>query len=422
MLVGKIQSFADDAFNVERLREARSLRERVKSWFLVNQQRPVDATHFVWTDASGQLWLDYAFRVDSAELGKSVNGQFLLSSGFRLLTPDGALIIEDSEERAYPMNQTFESFSIANRIPLSPGKYKLEILIANREAARSWRAEQVIDAEASQGVAIRGPVLASTAVKAAQADAAAPFQYFGAQFTPAVNRAYSNRDSVIALFYLQTAGNYQLEYVLASPQNRESRQFVSEDVGATAFRNGALLKSKTISLAELEPGDYRLIINVRTPDSPAVLASASAPLKVGVGTSAAPLYFAAATKAIMAPGVAPYIRGLQELARKQEDRAAAYLSESISANASNTSALHALVGIYFRTGKYEEIRQLYQRAGETAFRTSSETLAQTALSFWRIGDKEQAQRILEAAGSYFPQDATLQAAARAIESETVPAR
>jgi tetratricopeptide (TPR) repeat protein len=153
-----------------------------------------------------------------------------------------------------------------------------------------------------------------------------------------------------------------------------------------------------------------------------VLASASAPLKVGVGTSAAPLYFAAATKAIMAPGVAPHIRGLQELARKQEDRAAAYLSESISANASNTSALHALVGIYFRTGKYEEIRQLYQRAGETAFRTSSETLAQTALSFWRIGDKEQAQRILEAAGSYFPQDATLQAAARAIESETVPAR
>jgi GWxTD domain-containing protein len=418
MLVGKIQSFADDAFNVERLQEARSLRERVKSWFLVNQQRPIDAAHFVWTDGAGQLWLDYAFRVDSAQLGRSVNGQFLLDSGFRLLTPEGALIVEDSEERAYPMGQSFEPFLIANRVPLSPGKYKLEIQVANREAARSWRAEQVIDAETPNAVAVRGPLLAASAARAAQADAAAPFQYFGAQFTPAVNRAYSKRDSVVALFYLQTAGNYRLEYVLASPQNRESRQFVADEVAETAFRNGALLKSKTISLTELEPGDYRLIVNVRSPDSPAVLASASVPFKIGDPLPAPPLYFAAGTKAVMAPGVASYIRGLQELARNQDDRAAGYLSESMTANPANASALHALVRIYFRTAKYDQITELYKRAGETAFRASSETLAQTALSFWRTGDKEQAHRILKAGGSYFPKDASLQAAARAIESET----
>jgi tetratricopeptide (TPR) repeat protein len=127
-------------------------------------------------------------------------------------------------------------------------------------------------------------------------------------------------------------------------------------------------------------------------------------------------------KAVLAPGVAPYIRGLQELARKQEERAAVYLSESLNANPANASALHALVSIYFRSGKYDQITGLYKQAGETAFRTSSETLAQTALSFWRTGDKEQAHRILKAGGSYFPKDASLQAAARAIEAETASVR
>jgi GWxTD domain-containing protein len=425
MLVSKVQGFADDPFNVSRIREARSLRERVKSWFLVAQNKPLEASHFVWSDPAGQLWLDLAFLAESVEFGKLGAGQFALNYGFRLLTPEGALIVEDNEDRAFPMTGEFEPFLLANRVPLAPGKYKLELHVTNREASRTWRAERIIEAEPPQALTIRGPMLALAAAKAAHPDAAAPFQYFGAQLTPAAGRSFSTRSPIYALFELRAppedgASLYKIEYVLASPQSRESRRIVSDEVKTAEFRDGVLLKSKTLPLGQLEPGDYRLVINVRKDDQPQVLASTNTPVRIGTLAPAPQIYFAGTSKAVTAPGVAPYIRALQELATNQEQPAVAHLRQSLDANPANASALHALVRIYFRQAKYDQIAALYKGAGETAFRTSSETLAQTALSFWRIGERDQARTILKAGDSYFPKDAILQSAARAIDKESVP--
>ena len=44
MLVSRIQNFANDPFNVRRIRELRSLREKVNSYFTVDQNRPLGIT------------------------------------------------------------------------------------------------------------------------------------------------------------------------------------------------------------------------------------------------------------------------------------------------------------------------------------------------------------------------------------------
>lgn len=50
ILISKIQNFANDPFNVKRLRELRSLRARVDSYFLVDQNRPLGISSLVLAD------------------------------------------------------------------------------------------------------------------------------------------------------------------------------------------------------------------------------------------------------------------------------------------------------------------------------------------------------------------------------------
>src|SRR5262249_1527709 len=64
MLISRIQNFANDPFNVRRIRELRSLRAKVSSYFLVSQDKPLDLTSLVLADPTGKYWLDYAVLID----------------------------------------------------------------------------------------------------------------------------------------------------------------------------------------------------------------------------------------------------------------------------------------------------------------------------------------------------------------------
>ena len=146
MLVNKIQEFANDSFQVKRIRELKYLRAKVNSWFLVAQQQPLELSSIVLADPAGNYWLDYALLIDDEKQGrKDLTGtQLLVTSGFRLFNESGELIAEDAEDRAYAAfdkssgQLQFRPFLVANRLPMIPGKYKLEVHVTNREAGKNW--------------------------------------------------------------------------------------------------------------------------------------------------------------------------------------------------------------------------------------------------------------------------------------------
>jgi GWxTD domain-containing protein len=426
MLVNKIQEFANDSFQVKRIRELKYLRAKVNSWFLVAQQQPLELSSIVLADPAGNYWLDYALLIDDEKQGRKdpTGTQLLVTSGFRLLNESGEIIAEDAEDRAYAAfdkssgQLQFRPFLVANRLPMIPGKYKLEVHVTNREAGRTFRGEKSIAVGPPGQVSMSEALLAASVQSAAKPDGETPFQYFGVQFVPAADRRFGSRHDLRALIQIhvpsQTARDYEIEYVLANTQIRTSRHTVTDKIPAAEFRNGYLLKAKTLPLADLEDGDYRAIINLRAAGSPEILASVNSAFKIGRQVAPPELYFLANMRNSSANGLAAYFRALEAMSQKDQGRAAEYLAAALDRMPGNGFASSTLVQIYFDGKNYKRVTELYDRLGITGLKTRAETLAQVALSYWQTGELEKANRVLEAAKVYFPKDTVLLAAAKRI--------
>jgi TolA-binding protein len=244
-----------------------------------------------------------------------------------------------------------------------------------------------------------------------------PFQYFGAQFHPAAHHLFSNRDPIRLLFEVETAEtpvDYEVEYVLAHTQFRDSRRTATETLMASQFRNQRLLSSKAIPVKDLPDGEYRVVMNVRRPGNTEILASANVALRLGAVPETSALYFDPATLKINQPGVAAYVRALGAFAQKQPDVATAYLKQSVDQNPRNPFATEQLVRSYFSAHRYFEVTALYNKLGAGPFEKSTEALSQISVSFWNADQKDRAREILRNARVAYPEDPMLAAAAKTV--------
>ena len=413
MLVSRMQNFANDTYNVSRIRQLRELHESVHSFFLVADQRPLEMSSLVVTDPAGQAWVDYSVGIDVPEMGvPSADGKFLnVASSYQLKSEAGDVIVEDIQQRSYPAFDTsggehrFVPFQIANRLPLVPGKYRLEVELHQQQSGKSFRGFQNIVVGGDQ-VAISGPLLIRSVAQATKPDGATPFQYFGSQFHPAANRQFTVDSSVRILLEVaapQPAADYEVEYVLAHTQLRDARRSLVETVSAAQFRKGRLLLSKALPLSNLPEGDYRLIVNVRqTANRDVILASSNAGLHLVPNAAEAALYFDENTRRLAQPGVAAYVRALGALAQRQDPAAVSYLRAAVDQNPGNVFADTNLVELYYRLRQFGEITKVYDKLGMRPFEGSAESLAQICLSLWTEGQQDRARDVLKYAQTSFP--------------------
>jgi GWxTD domain-containing protein len=420
MLVARIENFANVPSNVNKLREMRSLHAKVDSYFLVNQDKPVEITSLVLADPTGKYWLDFGALIDDPKLGQPDGSQLKLSIGYRLTTASGETVLENSEERAFTAfdegaagEKKFAPFQVADRIPIEPGTYKLAVEVTNRQAQQTYKGEADVTVGATKQMSFAGPLVTTSVERVARPNPFQPFEYFGIQFHPAARHEIHHPDPLRLLFELhEPAGaiaNYQMEYIVTHLLDKEGRRASTEDVAQSEFKDGRLLKSKTIAVNDLENGDYRLIVNLRVAGSSEVVASANMPLRIGAAKSDLPLYFLSNSQALGRPGVAAYMRALEAMSQKDDSAASDYFRQALDQNPANTFAGQSLVQLYFNERKYAPIADLYKRLGMAAFKTSPVTLAQIALSFRQSGDAEQARSVIAAGLGIYPGNATLSA-------------
>jgi GWxTD domain-containing protein len=417
ILISKIQNFANDTFNVKKLRELRSLHAKVESYFLVDQTRPLGISSLVLADPTGKSWLDYGVLVDDPKLGQRDGAQLKVSISYRLATLTGETVLEDAEDRSFAAftgsDAKFAPFVLANRLPIEPGSYKLEIEIANREAQQTFKGEADVTAGPVKQASFAGPLITTSVDRVARPDPFQPFQYFGVQFRPSARHEVSHPDPLRLLFELHeppgATEDYQMEYTVAQVQDKDTRRSITEPVLHSEFKDGRLLKSKSILVNDLENGDYRLIVTLRRKGSPEVLASANTPLRISADRSGFPMYFLADTQALGRPGIAAYMRALEAVSQKNDPVAAEYLRQALEQNPTNTFASQYLVELYFSERKYSPIADLYKHLGLAAFKGSPVTLAQIALSFRQSGDAEQARSVISTGLGLFPGNAMLSA-------------
>ncbi len=425
IMVSKIQHLSNDSFYVHRIREMRMLQEHVNSFFLAPDQRPLDLNWVVLSDPTGQYWLDYSVLIDRAELGvPEPDGKSLkVAVSYRLVADSGEVVLEDAQERGYPAFEAkdgakeFVPFQIANRLPLASGRYRLEVDVIQRQASKSYHGQQIFTAGSPAAVSISGPLLIAQAEPVQKPQSGIPFQYFGAQFHPAAHHLFSNREPIRLLFELETAEapvDYEVEYVLAHTQFRDSRRTATETLMASQFRNQRLLSSKAIPVKDLPDGEYRVVMNVRRPGNTEILASANVALRLGTVPGTSALYFDPATLKINQPGVAAYVRALGAFAQKQPDVATAYLKQSVDQNPRNPFATEQLVRSYFSAHRYFDVTALYNKLGAGPFEKSTEAMSQISVSFWNADQKDRAREILRNARVAYPEDPMLAAAARTV--------
>jgi GWxTD domain-containing protein len=426
MLVSRIQNLANDPYNVSRIRQLRSLHESVRSFFLVADQRPLDLVSVVLTDPTGLSWIDYSVSVDIPELGipAADNQNLNIVLSYQLKSESGDVIVEDVQQRTYDAfeatdgQKRFKPFQIAGRIPVIPGKYRLDVELHQNDSGKSFRGFQNLVVAGADGVSISGPLLVSSVEQAAKPDGATPFQYFGSQFHPAARRQFTAESQCRVLLQLTAPAppaDYEIEYVLAHTQLRDARRTITETVHASQFRNGRLLESKAFPLAGLAEGDYRLVVNLRRMDSPDVVAaSTNTGLRLVANAAEATLYFDPNTRKLAQPGVASYIRALAALAQKDQAAATAYLRQAVDQNPSNLFADTHLVDLYFRLKQYSDITRLYDKLGIMPFENSAEALAQISVSLWNQGDQNRAREVLQSARNAFPTSPLVDAVAKTV--------
>ena len=204
--------------------------------------------------------------------------------------------------------------------------------------------------------------------------------------------------------------NYQMEYIVTHLLDKEGRRASTEDVPQSEFKDGRLLKSKTIAVNDLENGDYRLD---RQPArgrfqrgccvGQHALADLGRPRATFRCTfcRTARLWDGRAWRPICARWKPSHKRTIPPL------RIISALA--LDQNPANTFAGQSLVQLYFNERKYGPIADLYKRVGIAAFKASPVTLAQIALSFRQSGDAEQARGVITAGLGIYPGNATLSA-------------
>jgi GWxTD domain-containing protein len=426
MLISKIQNLASDPFNVKRIRELRSERASVTSYVLLNQEDVLDVNSMVLYDAEGQSWLDYAIWIKDEKLGRAdPNGRdLILATGFRLTNEAGDLIVDDSEERSYAAfegagsEKTFVPFRVASRIPIVPGKYNLKVQVTQRQAGKIYEGQSKITVPAPNAAALSGPLLVSAVRQPARPEEGVPFEYYGVRFVPTVERKVSGVEPLRLLYQIQLpAGDtrdYTMEYVIAHVQLRDQRHEVKESISAKEFQQGRLLKAKTIPVAGMAEGDYRMVVTLRPAGSSEVMASANVPFHLTEAASSDRLYFLSNFRVSAKGGVAAYIRALESLAQLDREKASEYMTQAVDQNPANSYAGQMLVGLYFSSHKYDRVTALYEKMGLSAFQSAPESLAQISVSFWQAGKAAQARQVIQTARSLFPQDPMLEATEKSL--------
>ncbi len=424
MLVNKIQDFANDPFNVRRIRTARELRAQVSSWLLVGEDKPLAVSDVVLRDFAGFDWLDYAVLIDDPTLGraKPEAGELTVDCRVRLLSESGETIIEDQEERAYNAFEktgsgtVFQPFLLASRLPVTPGTFNLQVEVVNRETGKLYRAERKFAVESPGKVSVGKLLLAGSAERVARPDGTTPFQFFGTQFAP-IQAGQSNKgDPLLALFQLQappgSAQAYRIDYLVANPQTPEARRTLHDIIPFSEFREGTLLKVKTLPIQDLEAGSYRLVVSVRAAGSEQVLASSTTTFRIVAASDQARLFFLSHSRPASSPALASYLRALEWLSRKEDDQAAQSLLSALQANPTNGLAARVLVQLYFRKLRYADVSSLYGRLGLEPFKSVPESMAQVVLSLWHTGDSQGASHVLTTAEASFPKNELLAAVRR----------
>ncbi len=422
VLLSHIRNLANDPLTKANIDRQRQILESVTSRLILGGEF-VDVLAVALRDSDGNTNLHYVLRLKKPEdfsFGRATDGRYYYSISVtaRVFGGENNQIFTQEKKLSsyFDQNQLIQLqnkvFGYEGRLPLPPGKYKIEFVLSNLLKQTAFRAEKevVIPEVPPNGMRIT-PLVPFSSMEAVDpaGPSLIPFSAAGVKFDPLIGQELNLAPGQdLKIFYQIWApandpGTYQgkklvLDYVYGRLGVRGDSKVLREDVQKQQFdRSGSLVNGKKIPLADLPDGNYLLTVNLSDPQTQQK-ANATLGFRVSATSNSTPAWDIYDEEAGEDPrkGLADYQRGLCYLAFGEKERAVEWFQKALQKNPTDEQARAKLVDLFFARQAFAEVANLYARVGINA-QTEEQTILRVADSFDRLGNTKKAISLLESA-------------------------
>jgi GWxTD domain-containing protein len=428
VMLGAITDLANNPVSKEELANRRRLLEDVTHQVVLGEEF-LDVITVPLRNPTGNTNLHYLLRLkkpDDFTVGQSVKTGYYYSIlvSAKVHGPDGKVIFSDDKKISKTLSAgdlddvKGKVFGYEGVLPLPPGKYKIEFELSNllSQVAFHRDVEITIPPVPSSGLQVSTIVPFLTARTSGQRPRDnQPFTGAGVSFVPrAGGELQLVQGELLKFFYqvwapsLANAGNsdkkIDVEYVYGRLGAQDSKTITDQIPLNQLDGGGSVINGKQILTADLDPGNYRLVMTLHDPQSQAkVFGSLS--FSINASTLAAPAWDISDES--VSPAEARWQRALCYLAVNDKAQALNWLRAAFDEDRLNERYRDKLIELYFERQDYGKATELYSQGG-LSDSTDEQTIVRLAESFSKLGNLPKAVAVMESGATLNPKSASLQ--------------
>jgi len=429
VMLNVIKTLKDNPWTVGMLEQRRRLLEDVTHRVVLSDEF-LDVITIPLRDEQGNPNLHYLLRLKRPEdfaIAQNSEGKlyFAADVSVRVSTPEKKLIFTQQREISHFLTSDEydrvkkKLFGYEGILPLPPGKYNIEFILANKLKKTAFRAEKdvIVPEIPANGIRLSDIVPFDQAT-GAPAGAGMPFQIANVKFTPAIAQDLTLVQGQPLQFMYQiwappvdpqTYGSTKLNADIAyGRMGLHDTKTISDELDKKQFSaSGAMVNGKKIDTADLAPGSYRLTVTVTDPIShEKAFASLAFRIITTEGMPASwdmvdPMFAESSRK-----GEFDFARAQCFLSQGNTLEGAAWLQRAFQKNPQDEDVRTKLVDSFFSKQDFKQVAAVYARAALTE-KTNEQTILRIAESFDKLGQTNKSVEILETAVSLKPQSGPL---------------
>lgn len=435
VMLATIHDLPNNPLSKEQLNNRRRLLEDVTSHVLLGEES-LDLLTVPLRDPDGNTNLHYLLRLKKPEdftVGESTKEGYYYSIfvSAKVQSADGKLIFSDEKKISKAVSSgEFEDikgkiFGYEDLLPLPPGKYKVDFELTNRLSNVAYRRgiEVTIPEVPVSGLQVSNIV---PFVNARTADPrihdTQPFTGAGVKFIPrARNELLLTQGEPLRFFYQvwapsllnsanregqgKSGGKIEIEYTYGRLEAQDTKT-IADQLPLDQFdKAGSVINGKQILTADFPPGQYRLVMTLRDPETQAKVYG-SFNFSISASTSPTPSWDVTAGES-EASGEQDWQRALCYLAQGKKAQATDWLHSAYLKDPASERFRDKLLELYFDRQEYAKAVEVYSRGG-LADATDEQTIIRLAESFFRLGNLPKAIAVMESGTSLNPKSAPLQ--------------
>jgi len=428
VMLATIKDLANNPVSLRALETRRHLLEDVSHRIVLGDEF-LDVLTVPLRDAAGDMNLHYVLRLKKPEdfsVGEASKGGYYYSVliAVKVHTPDGKLIFSDEKKIANNVDSDdFEKmkqkvFGVEGWLPLPANQYKIEFQLTNLLRGTAFRREVEVTVPAVQPDNLQVSNLVPFAEARIIAHSDLPFSGAGVKFTPLAGQELELAQGENLNFFYQV---WDLPTVKAAHSDKKlavdyaygrmgagDAQTIHDEIPLDQFdAGGSVINGKRLATADLPPGNYRLVMTLRDPESQAKVFGF---LSFSIYPSATPIaawdVYDRTLVDSSRNGFEDFQRALCYLTLGDKTNALRKVEDAHRKNPNDDRFRNKLVELYYAQQLYGNVTLLYSPK-EISSVSDEQTILRIADSFERTGDLKTALAVMQAATDVKPSSGPL---------------